>query len=183
MSQTQKEMEGQKVKHLTPEDIKFIKNLSNEMKTQDNRGTAQPFGLILTTEKEEIRPQGCGDSKMARFYEESYYDFTELMDDVKEYYGEDNDFVKSITEEIDTFSQLEDSHEADNLDICVFDIEITNEPNKMQSNFFITEKAYHQYIAEDGHNLSKPQSYGIHLRRNSEMAKLYEIIHKIAEEL
>ena len=38
--------------NLTKEEIKFIKELSHEMKTQDNRGTAQPFCLMLQEEVE-----------------------------------------------------------------------------------------------------------------------------------
>ena len=32
---------------LSKDDIAFIKGLSQKMKTQDNRGTAQPYALII----------------------------------------------------------------------------------------------------------------------------------------
>lgn len=169
---------------LSNEDIKFIKNLSNEMKTQDNRCTAQPYGLILLQEDEEVRPQGFGNDVMARFDDESYYDFEELMEYVEEYYGSDNEHIIEMKdEEVSNFYDLQTSYEADQLDIEVFNIERVDVPKKMQSNFFITEKAYHDYISKDGHNLCKPKSFGIHLTRNSEMERLYEIIHKLADVL
>lgn len=170
--------------NLNNEDKEFIKNLSHEMKTQDNRCTAQPYGLILLQEDEEIRPEGYGNDIMARFDDESYYDFDELMEYVEEYYGSDNEYVVEMKDEdISNFYEMQTSYEAEKLDIEVFNIERVDVPRKMQSNFFMTEKAYHDYIRRDGHNLNKPKSFGIHLTRNSEMEKLYEIIHKIAETL
>ena len=167
---------------LTDDEIDFIKSLSNEMKTQDNRCTAQPYGLILTQEVEEVRPSGFGDSYVARFNDESYYDFDELKQALYEHYGNNNIYVKLIQdEEYDSFSSFIDTYEANGLDVDIYAYETTQVPKKMSSNFFITEKAYHDYIRRDGHNLTKPQSFGIHLTRNSEMEKLYKILHKLAD--
>ena len=39
---------------LSKDDIAFIKGLSQKMKTQDNRGTAQPYALIIGEKEEAI---------------------------------------------------------------------------------------------------------------------------------
>lgn len=165
--------------NLTQEDIEFIKNLSYEMKTQDNRMTAQPYGLILLQEVEEVRPNGFGDDYVAVHDCEQYYSFKDLVDGLEDYYGCDNVNLGSAK----SLWELQDASEAEQYDINIYAYEKTSVPKKMQSNFFMTEKAYDEYIAKDGHNLTNPQSFGIHLTRNSEMKKLYEVIHKLAEVL
>jgi len=168
--------------NLQQTDIDFIKNLSHEMKTQDNRATAQPFGLILLTEQEYLLPDGYGDETMARWNDESYDNFPDLMEDLIEYYGSDDENIQSIIASgYSELRHLQSDYNAGALDIEIFSIKKEHQPNKMQSNFFITEKAYNEYIRKDGHNLNKPQSYGIHLTRNKEMRQLYEIIHKLAD--
>jgi len=162
---------------LSNEDILFIKNLSNEMKTQDTRATAQPYGLILLQEKEELRPSGFGDGYVAVHDSESYYSFKDLVKGLEDYYGMDNVDLGGAT----SLYELQDTAEALQYNIDVYAFEKDHVPNKMSSNFFITEKAYHDYIDRDGHNLVKPQSFGIHLTRNSEMENLYKIIHKLAD--
>lgn len=163
----------------TQEDIEFIKNLSHEMKTQDNRMTAQPFGLILLQEVEEVRPNGFGDDYVAVHDCEHYYSFKDLVNGLEDYYGCDN----VVLGDVKSLWELQGTTEAQQYDIDIYAYERTSVPKKMQSNFFITEKAYNEYIEKDGHNLNNPKSFGIHLTRNNEMQTLYKIIHKLAEGL
>ena len=163
--------------YLDQSDIDFIKNLSHEMKTQDTRCTAQPYGLIVIQEVEEVRPEGFGNRLVATHDTEVFYSFSDLVDHLEGYYGAD----AVCLGDANNLAELQDTEEANNFDIDILNIEVTNVPKKMDSNFFLTEKSYHEHIRVNGHNMCKPQSFGIHLTRNKEMERLYEIIHKLSD--
>lgn len=161
--------------NLSKEDIKFIKELSNEMRSQDTRCTAQPYGLIILEEKTRVLPEGFGDEYIAVMDSEEY-----TLEDLKEWFECDDKAIELLSEH-DSLSSLQGSYAASELNICVYTISKEHEANENNANFFLTEKAYENHIKRNGHNLSKPQSYGIHLFRNEEMEKLYNIIHKLAD--
>lgn len=162
---------------LEKEDIEFIKNLSHEMKTQDTRCTAQPYGLIILEKKTRVLPQGFGDEHIA-VYDSMEFTFEELLE-----FFEDDEESMSLLKEHDSLRSLQNSYEAQKLNIDVYDISRELEANENNANFFLTEKAYYEHIKRNGHNLSEPQSYGIHLFRNAEMKRLVEVVHKLAEVL
>lgn len=172
---------------LSQQQIDFIIDLSNEMKTQDTRCTAQPYGLILTEEVIEVRGEDYASHCAAYWNEYSYYDFKEFVDAVADYYEDDEnhpEWVNAINE-CNCFSDLEHKlpmHQENN-EPDIYWYERTQVPRKMNSNFFLTEKGYEAYLEKDRHNLTKPESFGIHLRRNDEMAQVIEIIHAIADQL
>jgi hypothetical protein len=177
-------------KALSTEQKQFIINLSNEMKTQDNRATAQPYALILTEEVERLLPDDYGgDNTMILYHGDEVEKYIEenaddlhnlilsLLDDVEEIAE-----FKSITEFYNIVSWINEHAYNDNLsEINIVQYKKNQEVKLHSANFFITEKAYYEYLDCNRHNLNKPQSYGIHLYRNNEMKKLYEIIHALAE--
>jgi len=162
--------------NLPKEDIDFIKNLSKEMLEQDNRATATPYALICTTKQREYTPDGYGDKQTVRYDCEEF----DTPKDLLSYFDMGEDLEPTFDEAID---YIVENTELSTSDFDIFDYREYHDITKHNANFFLTEKAYHRYIEEDGHNLNKPQSYVIHLRRNKELAKLYEIIHKLAKEL
>lgn len=172
---------------LTQQQIDFIIDLSNEMITQDTRCTAQPYALILTEEVIEVRGEDYASHCAAHWNEHEYYDFKEFVDAVVEYYEDDEyhpGWVDAINE-CSGFSDLEHelSSNYNGSVPSIFWYERTQVPKKMNSNFFLTEKGYESYLTKDRHNLTKPESFGIHLRRNDEMAQVIEIIHALADQL
>lgn len=172
--------------NLTQQQIDFIIDLSNEMRTQDTRCTAQPYALILTEEVIEVRGEDHANLCGAYWDEHEYFDYKKFQDDVAGYYIDDDEpmWVKKVMDCI-SFSDLEDVLDYEDTDNSptIFWYEKTQVPTKMNSNFFFTDKGYEQHIKVNGHNLRKPQSYGIHLRRNDEMAQVIEIIHALADQL
>lgn len=172
---------------MTKEHKDFIINLSTEMKTQNNRGTAQPFALTLTEEHTSLVPEGYGDDVEAYWNESRYDNIEDLRTDLEEYYFDnESSTVKQCMETVydyNSLNELKDTFEADILEINIQYIETKDIIPTMNTNFFLTEKAYHEHIRVNGHNLNKPKSWGIHLFRNEEMSKLYEVIHSLAEEL
>jgi hypothetical protein len=173
-------------KHLTKEDIEFIRNLSHEMKTQDTRGTAQPYGLTILQEQ-YIR--FCGEEEgdeiwcywKCQEYRENQ--FEEFKQDALRYYEEDPDIYEAI-QQLESFDDLYwDAELAEKIEADVYWVGIDENVDINRFNFFLTEKAANEYIEKDRHNLRRPSTYGVHLYKNDEMKKLIEVIHKLAEEL
>lgn len=180
---------------LTQEDIEFIKNLSYEMKTQDNRCTAQPYGLVIRNKTRQIRDFDNCENKGVYWNENEYDTFDEFMEAFREYYLEDSDSHPAIDfiedNEIDDISDLRyHEYKLNNLisdSISTFGYEdvmtADNSKGAYEGNFFLTEKACRKHIEQNHYHFRDPDTYGIHLTRNPEMEKLYELIHKLAEVL
>lgn len=176
---------------LSTDDKEFIKNLSNEMNTQDTRCTAQPYALVVQQQNTRIVPEGYSDLISCYWEESEYDDWDDFISEIKEFYcygtpDLDLDKHKGIETIIQMtgFSELKDSYEATEIEATVHYIKKEQEFKEHGINFFFTEKAYSQHIKENGHNLGcNPTSYGIHLHRNKEMEQLIEIVHKLAKGL
>lgn len=181
--------------NLTPEDIEFIKNLSHEMKTQDNRSTAQPYALVIRNKTRQIRDFDNCDNKGVYWNEGEYDTFEEFIEAFREYYLEDADSHPAIDlieeEEIDDVDNLRcyeyPLNRLINEPISTFgyeDVMTADSSNGMyEGNLFLTEKACRKHIEQNSHHFREPDTYGIHLTRNPEMEKLYQVIHKLAEVL
>lgn len=169
--------------NLSQQQIDFIIDLSNEMRTQDTRCTAQPYGLILTEEVIEVHGKDHGSYCGINWNGDSYDDYQIFKENVIEHFDgeETQDWYEDVIDN-DCFYDLWGSTR-NNSELYFFWYERTKVPTLMHSNFFLTEKGYESYISKDRHNLTKPESFGIHLRRNDEMAQVIEIIHTIADQL
>ena len=180
-----------KLNQLTEEDIKFIKNLSHEIKTQDTRATAQPYGLTITQEKIVRKDEGCGSELACEWNGEMYaeYEWPQFLQDIEEYYDRDEyigtllEKVLSLIQDMKGFQELRDTNEAEYIEADVYEVDIEQVVDPMKFNFFLTEKAAYEYIENDKHNLRNPKTFGVYLKKNDEMLKLLEVIHKIADSL
>ena len=177
---------------LSQEQIDFIKNLSHEMKTQDNRGTAQPYGLIIGQKKKQITDYDDATHKAIHWIDCEYDSYAEFIDALKGYYDEDGNSQSAISYIYDTCEDIDDIRREEysinallNDRISVYGYEVVSDysPGLCGGNFFMTDKSAKAYIESNRHNLNQPYTYGIHLYRNHEMKNLYEIIHKLAEVL
>ncbi len=181
---------------LSQEQIDFIKNLSHEMKTQDSRGTSQPYALVIQQDKIEYGiDKDYTDEFCIVWGDEVYHD------------NEYDDYVERVKQTIDDFKadgekcdEWEDLYLSllgnydgmysgtpileDEMNIVGYKTYQTSDMiNFFGGNLFLTEKSAEAYIDVNRHNLDNPKTYGVHLYRNPEMEKLYEIIHKLAEVL
>jgi hypothetical protein len=180
---------------VTQNDKAFLQELSQEMKTQDTRCTAKPYGLVISTEHivTGFDPNYASDyayydnSNSETYYED---DFQDLIVDLENWMdGEQYIELLNLVEEhtISSFYLLDlygghlipneftltgyaKNRTADSMNGCY------------EGNFFLTEKAANKFIERNKHNLNKPQTYGIHLYRNPEMAKLYNFILNITKD-
>jgi len=162
---------------LNKEDRDFIISLSEEMNTQDNMSTAQPFALVLRTEEREYLPDGFGDYVVAVYDSEEFTTPAELADYFDLENKNDFDSFEDVIEFIDESEDF--SAGADDFDMyCARTSQVISEQSV---NFFLTHKAFDKYVEANRHNLNKPSRYGIHLYRNREMDSLYRAIHNIAK--
>lgn len=174
-----------KLLQLSQEQRQFILELAQEMRTQDTRCTAQPYGLIVTEEKIEVRGRDHGSLCGVHWEDETYFDYERFKESVKESYedsDENPEWVKFV-DKFSRFNDLESEVGSDSESLSFFWYEKTQVPTLSNSNFFLTEKGYEEYVKSNRHNLCKPQSYGIHLKRNSEMARLIDLIFELADQL
>ena len=172
--------------NLTREEKNFLKNIAHELKTQDTRGTAQPYGLTITEEKIKRVCDGCGEETWCYWNGEDYSaaQWEDFVEDVKEYCGDETDCpeLKAILK-MNSFKDLKDTNAAYELEADVYDIVRERVVNLSSFNFFLTEKAAFKYIEDDHYNLSNPQTYGVYLKKNPEMEKVIELLIKIGEQI
>lgn len=180
---------------MTQEDKDFIISLANEMQTQDTRCTAQPYGLVITNE--HIVSGMDSDYSDLFFYLDRDNDTTYYEEDLPEMIADlegwmDLDEYKDMLSDIDKynvntfyrFSMFCDEYIPSEWDKIGYIVQRTADSTNgcYEGNFFLTEKSAKDYIERNKHNLNKPGTYGVHLYRNPEMERLYDIIFKLAKE-
>ena len=168
---------------LSKEDIQWITELSDEMKSQNNRGTASPMVINITEEQVVTTTEDlCED--VAMFIDgEMYYEWEDLREYLIDYYTESNNklFVKQVAK-ISSFEEFDNSEPFDDLDAQSISTRTERVVSKDSNcGVFFTAKEADNYIKNNKHNLNNPETYGSYAGRNNEMVRIFEIIHKIAE--
>ena len=171
---------------LTKEEIAFLKNLSKQIKEQDTRGTAQPYGLVITQRVVRRVDEGIGDEIWCYWQDTEYSSnrFQEFLNDMAEYYGKESTIFKKIQQAGSFEAIYKDfnlSKLMEDIDADIYEVAFNDEVDLSRFNFFLTEEAANKYIEQDKHNLFYPKTFGVHLYKNDEMCNLIQIIHKIAE--
>lgn len=154
----------------------FLLNLSNEIKTQDNRATRKPYFYQVQEDKEIAVPDGCGEEVWVMDGEVCLRTEEEIKEAVFEYKGWDLEreedslsYDKLIPSDIE--GVLEENYRKVNVDIT-----------HSYSNCFLTEKACRKHIEINRHNLTNPKTYLFHAYRNREMDMLFKFLNEIKEE-
>jgi len=167
---------------LNEEQQEFINQLSRKMKTQDTRCTAQPYALVIRTEETVYGIDTDYTSNVALvFGDEVYRDFSVFVDFLEE--CEHESVLAQIKEfDVTNFHEFDARVDSDSYITGYKTAKTADSSNGLVSgNLFLTEDAAKDYIKANKHNLTNPDTYGIHLYRNPEMAKLYDVIHALAE--
>lgn len=145
---------------ISDETAVFLSQLAHTLKTQDNRGTADPYFFTVRKFIDVAVPDGCGEAML-------YFD---------------NSDVESYTEE-------EAKKRAEELEMT-FDDYVEERCQKYDSkeeerfeNFFFTEDGYKQHVKINGHNIARVckryDSYVDHAFRNPELEKVISAIKEI----
>jgi len=151
--------------------IAFLKELANEIKTQDNRMTRSPYFYVVRLKEAFAAPADMGDGEpvycCAEWDEQHTRPEWEII--LKEYNAER---PKSEWRSLDEF--LDD-------DCVAYGTHFVD----MDDNVFLTEKGYKQHMELNGHNYRSKQgpvqSYVKYAGRNPEMEQLLDAIMAFAD--
>jgi CRISPR/Cas system-associated exonuclease Cas4 (RecB family) len=179
-----------------------LKYLSNEIKTQDNRGTASPYFFQISTEK-FIPTDDSIDFDKVTWY--NYGQEKELESDYEsqiQYLKEEiTDLDTNTIQECDGFSDDNDFGNLDN-DCTEEDVELLlrkyiDEDNietvlenigfhkfylqKIQilENVFLTEKSIRTHIENNVYHYANPKTYVSYAYRNPDMETIFEFLNEI----
>jgi hypothetical protein len=149
---------------ISDEAAEFFKRVSNAIRTQDNRGTAEPYFITIQKKVERGVPDGCGiDTRYFDNEQCELYDYESIKERAEE-------MELNVEEYIDKYCQKYDIREFEEYE-----------------NFFLTYEGYNAHINSNGHNIARTcksyQNYVQYACRNPELESLYEFIHEIADAL
>ena len=161
---------------VTDEMYDFLINLSNELNSQNNRGTASPYFYQIQTQDEILVPEGCG----TEFY---------IDDDGNRYETDDelNDLISEVLEiPIEEVLGMDKGKKGnlilENLD--ELDLRIVNLDYKDKyENAFLTEKACKEHINTNSYHYNEPVDYLSYSFRNPELEKVLEFLKELSDEI
>lgn len=173
---------------ISQEDYEFLKDLQNELKTQDTDCQAQPVYWGVIEDKEEFRGTdgdyggvpyiGFDDGRWT--VEEAVEQIEEQLNSIFYDYGDD---FKTKWEEVDKTS-AEDLY-----DFMVDELKWNNVYGvfyyeKVQrlsddTGAFLTKRACKNYIEKFGYNHNNPHTYGMTAYRNFELERLLKILREM----
>jgi hypothetical protein len=151
----------------------FLANLSKEIKTQDNRGTKSPYFFQVQEEEECEVPDGCGE----KVWVMDGQICLRTEEDIKKAVFEYNDWDLEDSDKNIEYSEIHDWDLGHLLFKAGYRMGYVSIKHKY-SNCFLTEKACHEYLKEDAHNLTNPKSYLFYAPRNKEMEMLFKFFEE-----
>jgi hypothetical protein len=169
---------------LTDDDIKFLKDLAIELKTQDREYTAKPVFYQIREKKNVVGIDPDYADKTCILLSEEYILFTDFNEAIEwcEDYLEDliqkdidewwevklsksflvlHDFLKNIGYEFSTYTGYTEKH--------------------TYKNCFLTKRALDKHITENHYHYKQPDYFINHAWRNPELQQLLEIVEKFAD--
>ena len=158
--------------NVTDEIYDFLSNLSNEIKTQDNRCTAQPYFFQVKEDEEFATTAGCGEEVWVmdgEIHLRTEQDIKEAVFEWKEWTLGD-DTSELLYENLTSFEVediLKENYHKVNVDI-----------RYRYSNSFFTKKACEEHIRINKHNLDNPKSYLFYAYRNTELEMMFKFLNE-----
>jgi len=147
---------------MSQEDLDFLKDLANEMRTQNRAGTADPYFYVIQTTKHLPAPPDYGERT------------------VRVDWSGDPTVYRTKEEFSEYFKQTNDPRPEDEIDRAWEELEVFGEHDVIvEDNVFLTKKGYLEHVELNGHNLRTHEVYIKHAWRNPEMGRLIKIIKEI----
>jgi len=147
---------------LSEETTKFMKKFCHDLKTQDRRGTADPYYFTIRCHQDYAAPVGHNGNTV---YYDSDYERTFTLEELK----------KQCEDDDQDFEVVKDGcYEMDLQDI------------EHNENFFFTEAGYNEHMRINKHNHShhkKFYSYVEYAARNPELESVIKLFKEIGEQL
>lgn len=167
--------------NIRQEDAEFLRDLQNELLTQECDGQADPvfWGVIET--REDAVPDGCGEVKV-HLGDGNVKDLNGCIEFVGDYIDDEPEEVHRIW--------CEDVNQNDIGEVADFirnvlkmqaDLVEVSEVSfiSRETGAFLTKRACREYINRFGYNHSRPHTYAMTAYRNYELARLLKILKTI----
>ena len=198
-----------KFRNITKEDIYFLKELQNEINTQDTICQRDPrFWVVMQT----VRTYGFSDEYSDDYilvnsddYEYAYdniKDSFELIEEYMDEFGEDREYkdwkceyikcsetisITGILEygekeewELKTLEDVMDFMNDEVLGEDIFKLVYYKDEEQIVPNtFFLTKRECEEHIKRNSYHYNKPHSYAMTAWRSSQVEKLYDILHNV----
>ena len=132
-------------------------DLKKRIESNNSRGTAQPYLLLLQERRTYVAHDEYNSSTDTRFVEHLTGDC--LQANTKD------ELVQALTESGYDKKEIQESI-----------IEFQEGEYWETTNVFLTDKGYEDHLRRNAHNIGRHRTYGIHAFRNDEIKKVYEII-------
>ena len=165
-------------KILTENDIKFLKELANELKTQDNLCTAKPLvHQIMENEYEYGYDLDYAEGRAMLISEESepFHTAEEAKEWLNEWNEPDDDLIGC-----EDFEDIENWCEERKIRCSI----IGYKKKEKYQNAFLTRKACEKHIQQNYYHYEQDKDticYTNHGWRNPELQRLLEIVEKFAD--
>lgn len=172
---------------ISQEDYEFLKELQNELNTQENDGNADPVFWGVSEVYEEFRGEsGEYGGKPYITYDDGKYSLEEAVEEVEGALNSDDDYadVKDEWNEVDKSDPYEvrdfmtERMGWDNIYDVIY-IEKVRRVNENTTGAFITKRACKEYIRKYGYNHNDPHTYAMTAYRNFELERLLNILKTI----
>ena len=198
-----------KFRNITKEDIYFLKELQDEINTQDTICQRDPrFWVVMQT----VRTYGFSDEYSDDYvlvdsydYDLAYYDIKEVFGLIEEYmdelsedrcykdwkceYIKDSEMIsivgvseREITDEWELTS-LDDVMNFMNYEVLHEDrfkiVYYKDDEQIVPNTFFLTKRECEEHIKMNSYHYNNPHSYAMTASRSPQVEKLYNILHSV----
>ncbi len=166
---------------LSKEDYEFLKELRDELNTQDNDGNADPVFWGVMEDREVFVPEGCGEEKIA--YDDGMMTLEEAVAEINGSIDEFGQELKEEWAEVDkecAYDVCEFMKERLGWDAIhgVYDTAVEQVLSR-NTGAFITKRACKEYIEKYKYNHNNPRTYAMTAFRNYELGRLLTILKNL----
>lgn len=173
---------------ISQEDYEFLKDLQNELKTQENDGNADPVFWGVEETVEECRGgdgEYGGDPYIT--FDDGKWSLEEAIEEVEDELKNNpeysDEWLHKEWEEVDK-SCAEDVYEFMTGMLCwegIYGVVYVEKVNRVTpfTGAFITKRACKEYIRKYGYNHNDPHTYAMTAYRNFELGRLINILKSL----
>lgn len=162
---------------ISDELYKKLKYLSNEIKTQDNRGTASPYFYQVMEKKTDSCWEENSD-KVIWFHINGKYEVENVFDEMVTFLKENGkDCLNGWEDAISQWNLDEiDEYDLENMFEYLGFYKVPIKTVYKFSNAFLTEKSILQHIESNKHQYENPTSYLQYGYRNPDLETIFEFL-------
>lgn len=163
---------------VTDEVYDFLMELSKELNTQSNRGTALPYFFQIQTTEEVAAHDGCGEAVWhSSKCEKTLRTKEDMVEFLIEYHFEENPLLseKEMSDAEINIKSLKDYEIESQIEDKGFVKYFVQEEHQWQNAFF-TEKACREHIKRNIHHYRKPVDYLSYAFRNPELEMVLKFL-------